>query len=80
MFAGYQAEGTLGRILQDGAQTVKIFGEEIDVRAHIETMEGISGHADRDGLSLGYPHLRKGRTMCLWSMEARNPAYPLRMC
>ena len=50
VFAGYQAEGTLGRILQDGAQTVKIFGEEIDVRAHIETMEGISGHADRDGL------------------------------
>lgn len=50
VFAGYQAEGTLGRLLQDGAQTVKLFGEEIDVRAHIENMEGISGHADRDGL------------------------------
>lgn len=50
VFAGYQAEGTLGRVLQDGTRTVKIFGEEIDVRAHIETMEGISGHADRDGL------------------------------
>lgn len=50
MFAGYQAEGTLGRLLQDGAQIVKLFGEEIDVRAHIETMEGISGHADKEGL------------------------------
>lgn len=50
VFAGYQAEGTLGRVLQDGSRTVKIFGEEIDVRAHIETMDGISGHADREGL------------------------------
>ncbi len=40
----------MGRILQDGSPVVKIFGEEIDVRAHIETMDGISGHADVDGL------------------------------
>ena len=40
----------LGRLLQDGAPAVKIFGEEIDVKAHIETLDGISGHADRDGL------------------------------
>lgn len=50
VFAGYQAEGTLGRMLQDGSPVVKIFGEEIDVRAHIQTMDSISGHADVDGL------------------------------
>ena len=50
VFAGYQAVGTLGRVLIDGGHSVKIFGEEIEVRAHIEQIEGISGHADRDGL------------------------------
>ncbi len=50
LFAGYQANGTLGRIIYDGTKTVKIFGEEIDVNAEIALLAGISGHADRDGL------------------------------
>lgn len=50
VFAGYQAEGTIGRSLLDGAKEVKLFGESIDVEAHIELIDGISGHADRDGL------------------------------
>jgi len=50
VFAGYQAEGTLGRLLQDGAKTVKLFGETIKVEAEIATLEGISGHADQNGL------------------------------
>lgn len=50
LFAGYQANGTLGRIIFDGAETVKIFGEQIDVKAEIALLAGISGHADRDGL------------------------------
>lgn len=50
IFAGYQAEGTLGRNLVEGNRTVKLFGETIDVNAHIETLHDISGHADRDGL------------------------------
>ncbi len=50
IFVGYQAQGTLGRRLVDGEKTVRIFDEEIAVKARIEMIEGFSGHADRDGL------------------------------
>ncbi len=47
LFVGYQSEGTLGRKLLDGAKSVKLFGEEIQVAARIAQMEGISGHGDQ---------------------------------
>lgn len=47
VFVGYQAEGTLGRILLDGKKKVKILGEEINVKAEIYDLKGFSGHADQ---------------------------------
>lgn len=50
LFVGYQAEGTLGRTIAEGAAQVKLFGESIIIRAEIAALEGISGHADNDML------------------------------
>lgn len=50
LFVGYQAIGTLGRSLIEGAEDVKLFGETVHVSAEICQMPGISGHADVNGL------------------------------
>jgi metallo-beta-lactamase family protein len=50
IFVGYQARGSLGRMLLEGAGKVNLFGEEIQVSAEIHNLEGFSAHADRNGL------------------------------
>ncbi len=50
IFVGYQAEGTLGKLLVEGKKDITLFGEEIHVNAEIYNLEGFSGHADQNGL------------------------------
>ena len=50
LFVGYQAIGTPGRALVEGAKAIKLFGEEIQVNAEIKFLPGVSGHADNEGL------------------------------
>ena len=47
---GYQAVGTLGRLIQNGEPEVTIFGERIPIRAHVDTISGYSGHKGSDDL------------------------------
>lgn len=58
LFVGYQAVGSLGRAIVDGAETVKLFGEPINVAAEIAQLPGISGHADHDGLNAWIDHFK----------------------
>lgn len=50
IFVGFQTQGSLGRLLLDGLESVKLFGEEIAVKAKIVNLQGLSSHADRAGL------------------------------
>jgi metallo-beta-lactamase family protein len=66
LFVGYQAPGTLGRIIVDGAKRVKIFGEEFNVNARVEYLEGYSGHADQQWLlNFVYSFIKKPKHIFL---------------
>ena len=66
LFVGYQAPGTLGYQIVNGAKTVKIFGEEFAVNARVEYIEGYSGHADQEGLmKFIYSFIKKPKNIFL---------------
>ncbi len=51
VFVGYQAQGTLGRVIQNGRKSLRLFGEQIAVKAKVTSIGAFSAHADRDGLT-----------------------------
>ena len=48
LLVGYQAAGTRGRSLQEGVSTIRIHGQDVPVRARVDTLDGLSAHADRE--------------------------------
>ena len=65
VFVGYQANGTLGRAIVEGARHVRLFGDTVPVHAHVHTVGGLSAHADRDGLSAWYGAVTGHPPVCL---------------
>jgi metallo-beta-lactamase family protein len=65
VIVGFQAQGTLGRRIEDGEKLVRIFGDEIAVKAHIHRIEGLSAHADRDQLLAWASHFKPPRLTLL---------------
>lgn len=59
MIVGFQARGTPGRALVDGAERIRLWGEEFDVRAKIHTVGGLSAHADQQGLIDWYRQIKR---------------------
>lgn len=74
LLVGYQANGTLGRILQDGAHRVRMMGSEIEVKAHIAMMDVYSGHADAPEL-LRWVKLRKSIKGSIFLVHGEETAF-----
>jgi len=73
LLVGFQAAGTLGRILADGARTVRIQGDEIDVRARIRSIDVYSGHADASELT-SWVEARLPLQQALFVVHGEEPA------
>jgi metallo-beta-lactamase family protein len=73
LFVGFQAAGTRGRALQEGAKAIKIHGREVPVRARIETLDSLSAHADR-GEILGWLRSSKHRPGAIYLVHGEPAA------
>ncbi len=74
LFVGYQAEGSLGRRLLDGAKQVKVLGEEISVKARIVNMDGFSAHADYSQIEYWLQHLTINNAKKVFVVHGEPPS------
>jgi metallo-beta-lactamase family protein len=79
VFVGFAAEGTLARRIIDGARTVKLFGEEVAVRARIYTINGFSAHADQAELLAWHAQAGAPRTFLVHGDEPAMRAFAKRL-
>ena len=74
LFVGYQAEGSLGRRLIDGVKRVRIMGEEIAVKAKIESLDGFSAHADANQLTEWVKHITDPVPAKIFIVHGESPS------
>jgi metallo-beta-lactamase family protein len=79
VFVGFAAQGTLARRIIDGAESVRIFGEEIAVRARVHTINGFSAHADQAELLAWHAQARAPRTFLVHGDEAAMQTFAQRL-
>jgi metallo-beta-lactamase family protein len=73
LFVGYQASGSLGRVIQEGTDPVRIFGDWFPVKARVATIDGFSAHADQTQLLEWYARL-DGVPRCTYVVHGEEPA------
>jgi metallo-beta-lactamase family protein len=59
LFVGYQAVGTLGRIILDGVKKVRLFGKYYELKMRVQSINGFSGHADKNELTMWLSSLKR---------------------
>lgn len=82
LFVGYQAVGTLGRALVEGARDVRLFGEDVTVNASIKVLPGVSGHADNNGLMKWAASFKKkpGKVFVVHGDDTSCKIFTQRLC
>jgi len=75
IFVGFAAPGTLARTLIDGAERIRLFGDDIPVRAKLHTINGFSAHADRDELLEWHHGIKPERTILVHGEEKAMDAF-----